>query len=116
MEVSWHKIKNKMQTIKIIDVRDSHLYDLKHIKGSMNIPYQFLIINPDDYLDTKETYYLVCDYGIKSKMVSDILNKNGYRTHNIVGGINAYKKKFDKIDLDWLIILDDTSIIVMNQD
>ena len=77
---------------KIIDIRANYLYNFKHIKDSVNIPWQLLLINPLEYLNKSDEYYLICEYGHQSKMVSDILNKNGFNTHSIIGGINKYNK------------------------
>lgn len=90
MEVTWNEINKKIPTLNIIDIRDSYLYKTKNIVGSKNIPYQYLLINPEDYLKKDKTYYIICEYGIKSGMVSNILNKNGYKTYNVSGGIKEY--------------------------
>jgi len=90
MEITWSDIKTRIPFLNIIDIRESYLYKTKHIIGSDNIPYQYLLINPSDYLEKDEVYYIVCEYGLKSGMVSNILNKNGYHTHSISGGIKEY--------------------------
>lgn len=95
MEITWNELKNKISLIKIIDIRENYLYNVLKIKNSQNIPYQFLIINPLDYLNKNDTYYLLCEYGHKSQMVSDILNKEGFNTYSIKGGIKEYKKMID---------------------
>lgn len=92
MEITWNELKMKMPNVNIIDIRENYLYNVLRIKNSRNIPYQFLIINPNDYLDKDEIYYILCESGHKSKMTSDILNKEGFHTYNIVGGINEYER------------------------
>lgn len=92
MDIRWDEIKGKIPYIKIIDIRENYLYSILRIKNSENIPYQFLVLNPNDYLDKDNVYYLLCEYGHKSKMVSEILNKQGFQTYNIVGGIKEYEK------------------------
>lgn len=91
MDVTWKELIGKILNINIIDIRENYLYNLVKIRNSKNIPYQFLIINPEDYLDKDKTYYILCEYGNKSKMISDILNKEGYHTYNIIGGIKEYE-------------------------
>lgn len=91
MEVTWKDILNKIMYINIIDIREKYLYNIKKIKNSINIPYQFLITNPNDYLIKEKEYYIICDYGNKSKLVSDLLNKEGFTTYNIIGGIKEYE-------------------------
>ena len=92
MDITWNEIKEKIPYIKIIDIRENYLYSILKIRNSENIPYQFLVLNPNDYLNKDSVYYLLCEYGHKSKMVSEILNKQGYQTYNIVGGIKEYEK------------------------
>ena len=90
MEVNWKSIQKRIPFLNIIDIREGYLYNIKHIVDSKNIPYQYLLINPSDYLNKNDEYYLICEYGLKSAMVSNILNKNGYKTHSISGGIKDY--------------------------
>ncbi|MBQ2639921.1 MAG: rhodanese-like domain-containing protein [Bacilli bacterium] len=81
-------LKNKNNNI--IDIRDKYKYSNGHISNSINIPSEYLITNHSEYLDKDETYYLYCDNGYKSKLVSDELNYLGYKTINIIGGYNYY--------------------------
>ena len=97
MEITWHELKKKLPNIKIIDIRENYLYSILRIKDSINIPYQFLILNPNDYLKKDIDYYLVCEHGHKSKLVSEILNKDGFITYSIIGGIKEYQKIEKKI-------------------
>lgn len=66
--------------IKIIDVQDRSMYNIHHLEGSINIPYDDLINNYRMYLDKNNTYYLYCKSGKLSKRASIILNYLGYNT------------------------------------
>lgn len=92
MDITWNEIKSNIPFINIIDIRENYLYNILKIKNSKNIPYQFLVLKPNDYLEKDKVYYLLCEHGHKSKMVSEILNKQGFQTYNIVGGIKEYEK------------------------
>lgn len=96
MEISWYEIKDNFSNIKIIDIRENYLFNLFRIKNSINIPYPFLITNPSEYLNKNDDYYLVCDFGHKSKMVSEILNKNGFKTNSLIGGLMEYENLLKK--------------------
>ena len=74
MEIKWCDIR-KYHPNNIIDLRDKYLFNKKHMAGTRNIYYAHLLINPEEYLNREEEYVLICEYGIKSKMVSNILNK-----------------------------------------
>lgn len=66
--------------MKIIDVQDRCIYNISHIQGSINIPFEDLINNHRSYLNKSETYYLYCKSGKLSKRASIILNYFGYHT------------------------------------
>ena len=68
----------------LIDIRDKEEYNKKHIKGSINIPYNELIFNHNKYLNKNNKYYLICSGGIKSKKATNILSVYGYDVTNII--------------------------------
>ncbi len=68
---------------QIIDVREKVEYNVKHIEGSINIPYNELIFNHNKYLDKNKRYFLICSGGIKSKRATNILTIYGYDVVNI---------------------------------
>ena len=45
----------------LIDIRDKYEYMLGHISQSINIPYNYLMMNPENYLEHDKIYYLYCD-------------------------------------------------------
>lgn len=83
-------LKKDLYNIYLIDIRDKFEYNISHIPGSINIPSNFLITNPNEYLDKNKEYYLYCSSGIKSKRISNELNYMGYNTINVLGGYNYY--------------------------
>lgn len=91
-EIDIESINNNFN---IIDIRDNYLYNLEHIPNAINIPMNFLITNPDNYINKEEVYYIYCSRGISSKKVCDYLTKLGYNVVNLSGGFERYKL-FDK--------------------
>lgn len=81
----------KKDHINIIDIRSKYIYDLNHIDKSLNIPYDYLVLNPSKYLNKNDTYYLYCQAGYTSKTISKKLNSLGYKTISVNGGYNSYK-------------------------
>ncbi len=69
--------------MKIIDVSDKYSYNVNHLNGSINIPYDDLINNYRKYLNKNETYYLYCKSGKLSKRAVMILSSLGYRVFNL---------------------------------
>lgn len=84
------KIINTYENKKIIDIRDKYEYILGHIPRSINIPYNYLLTIPQNYLNIYTTYYIYCDNGQKSRKLSPYLNSLGYRVIDLVGGYKEY--------------------------
>ena len=90
-EIRIENIINKLSEINIIDIRDGYLYNLGKIPNAKNIPMNFLLMNPENYLKYGDTYYIYCNYGHNSKKVCESLLNRGYNVINIIGGYNEYK-------------------------
>ncbi len=90
-EVNIDSIITNLDNLNIIDIRDEYLYNIGNIPNSKNIPMNFLIMNPENYLDKEKTYYLYCSYGISSRKTCLKLTSKGYNVINIKGGYNLYK-------------------------
>lgn len=81
---------NLNEKINIIDIRDKYKYNCGHIGNAVNIPANYLLINPENYLVKSKTYYIYCDSGSRSRVLCDELNYLGYNTINVSGGYNNY--------------------------
>ena len=89
--VRIESIIDKLDRLNIIDIRDGYLYNMGNIPNSKNIPMNFLTMNPSNYLNTNDVYYIYCNSGINSKKTCEILSSMGYNVVNIIGGYNEYK-------------------------
>ncbi len=78
----YNRIKNK-RGVKIIDIQDKYEYQIYHLPGSINIPYNELLNNYRTYLNKYDIYYVYCKSGKLSKRISTILSYLGYNI-NIV--------------------------------
>lgn len=85
------RLQSQNSRLMVIDIRDKYQFLLEHIPLAVNIPMNFLLIQPEQYLDKNNTYYLYCEYGSRSKRVCEELSKLGYKVINIDGGYQAYK-------------------------
>ena len=81
---------NNIKPENIIDIRNIEKYNDNHLPNAYNIPYNKLIINPENYLDKDKTYYIYCQRGSTSKRLCILLNKIGYNVINIIGGYEAW--------------------------
>lgn len=92
-DISVTDLKKMIPGIKIIDIRDNYQFNMGSIPTSINIPTNFLLTNPDIYLNKNSTYYLYCEHGTTSKNVCNNLRNKGYNVINISGGFNEFKLK-----------------------
>lgn len=90
MQIEYDDITDRT---KIIDIRNSIDYNNNHIKASINIPRLVLMSNPQDYMNKKDSYYLICDKGKVSLSCARILNALGYNCYSITNGIEGIKNK-----------------------
>lgn len=76
-----------MDDVLVLDVREQHEYDAKHIPGVTLIPVNTI---PDrlDEIPTDQTVIVTCRTGNRSGQVADYLRGSGYtRVHSMSGGI-----------------------------
>ena len=88
--IKGSNLRSFLGKVNIIDVRKNFLYNLGSIPGSRNIPMDFLINNPDKYLNKNEEYYIYCTQGMESIKVCDKLSKKGYKVVNVLGGYQDF--------------------------
>ena len=89
MQITLQKLMYKNNP-NIIDIRNENEFLMGTIPSSKNIPAIKLEISPEKYLNKNETYYIFCNNGKTSKVLTEKLNIQGYRTVNIIGGYFNY--------------------------
>lgn len=92
--ISMQDFLTEYQTgsLNIIDLRDESAFQDFHLVGAQSLP-STEIPNALDELDRNVTYYLVCDEGRQSDVISMFLNKLGYHTVRVIGGMQAYNEQ-----------------------
>ena len=68
----------------LIDVSDPLTYQEKMIPGSINIPYQQLLLHYKELLDKNKKYYIICTKGIHSRKAVSILEFYGYDVTQVI--------------------------------
>lgn len=81
----------------LIDIRTKKEYNEFSLSNSTNIPRINLLSEPEKYLCKNKTYNLICERGTISASCSRILNALGYNCKSVDGGLEAYKKRNDKL-------------------
>ena len=84
------ELKGMIGRVNIIDIRNSYLYNFGNIPSSINIPSNYLMMDPDRYLKKNEKYYIYCTQGMTSAKVCNDLSNMGYNVVNILGGYHDY--------------------------
>lgn len=62
----------------LIDVSDEITYKENKVSGSINIPYEKLLLHYKEMLNKNSKYYIMCTKGIHSRKVVSILEFYGY--------------------------------------
>ncbi len=62
----------------LIDVSDEITYKKNPYPGSINIPYEKLLLNYKELLNKNKKYYIMCLKGVHSRKVVSILEFYGY--------------------------------------
>lgn len=78
----------ELENINIIDIRDIDEFNIKHISNSINIPSFKLYQTYTLLLNKYETYYIICEKGIRSKQMVKFLKRKKYNVVYIKNGIS----------------------------
>ena len=89
--ISTDELEKRLKSnIQLIDVRTPSEFRRGHIKEAQNVPLsqigQFVPAK-------KETIYVICHSGVRSKMAAKKLKKKGYDVVNVRGGMSAWTGK-----------------------
>lgn len=85
------------RSVLIVDLRPAEDYNRAHIRGAINVPNGMFLSELKGY---RGTVVLYCERGALSMAVARDLEKQGYRTKTVVGGIRAYRGKYLEIGSD----------------
>ena len=89
--ISTSELKAKLrEPIQLLDVRTPTEFRRGHIKNAKNVP----LTEIRSYTPaTKETLYVICQSGVRSKIAAKKLKKKGYNVINVRGGMRAWTGK-----------------------
>ena len=82
---NWNKLIRPNDTVV-------HLGDFGKIEYLKFLNFKrlvFVLGNYENILDKNKNYLLICEYGIQSKIIMNMLNKLGYRTFSLKGGFRG---------------------------
>ena len=80
--------------IQLLDVREDWEYELAHVEGSQHIPLGRLpqTINQ---LNPCHDVIVICHHGIRSAQACYLLERKGFHTINLIGGIDRWAREID---------------------
>ena len=89
--ISTSELEAKLrEPIQLLDVRTPTEFHRGHIKNAKNVPLTKIgAYTPE----TKETLYIICHSGVRSKLAAKKLKKKGYDVINVRGGMSAWTGK-----------------------
>jgi thiamine biosynthesis protein ThiI len=73
----------------IIDLRGAGQFEKDGLTGSKNIPFQEAWAEYPHW-NKDEKYFLVCEVGSQSTILSEYMKKDGYEVEHLAGGIKTY--------------------------
>nr|CAA6830338.1 MAG: Rhodanese-related sulfurtransferase [uncultured Thiotrichaceae bacterium] len=81
-------------SLQLVDVREPWEYDIVHIEGSLLTPLSQLQ-QAIETLDTTIPVAVICHHGIRSAHACYFLEKAGFDTINVSGGIDLWARTLD---------------------
>jgi rhodanese-related sulfurtransferase len=87
-------LANTPRSLAILDVREPWEYAIAHIDGSILIPLGRLMQAMDE-LDASQEWLVVCHHGIRSAQACYFLERSGFKTINLTGGIERWARDVD---------------------
>lgn len=92
-ELAGH-LEKPRQSLRILDVRESWEYDIARFEDSILIPLGRLLQEMDT-LDKSQEWLVVCHHGIRSAHACYFLERSGFQTINLTGGIDRWAREID---------------------
>jgi rhodanese-related sulfurtransferase len=78
----------------LLDVREPWEYEKAHIAGAQLVPMREVPARLAE-IDRAREVVAICHHGGRSAQVAVFLEKNGYKIHNLVGGVDAWSRTVD---------------------
>lgn len=88
--INVNDIDNLLGKINLIDIREGYEVEFGSLKESKNIPMGELLESPEEYLNSDDEYYIMCQSGMRSSRAVSILRDLGYKVINVGGGMGSY--------------------------
>jgi rhodanese-related sulfurtransferase len=89
--VDVNDLKDILEKINLIDIREPYEYRSGHLPNAKNIPMDEVLEGADAHLDKSKEYHIVCQSGARSSRTCGILKSKGFNVINVSGGTGRYR-------------------------
>ena len=87
-------LDNPSVQLQLLDVREPWEYDICHLAGSLHIP-MGQIPSRLHQIDRNLPTIVICHHGVRSAQTGIYLERQGFQTINLHGGIDAWAREVD---------------------
>ena len=96
----WRELRDAdLSQVSLIDVRTPDEFQLRAIKGAVNIPLDELRRHLDE-IPRDKPVWVYCGVGLRGYLASNILKDNGFgEVRNLIGGIKTYTAAVAPVEL-----------------
>lgn len=84
-------VAERLDDVRIVDVREPSEWDAGRIEGSVLIPLNDLMAGRGEGLESDRPVVLVCRSGSRSEVAALLLRARGFEAHNLKGGLEAWQ-------------------------
>ncbi len=88
------QLQSPVPCLQLLDVREEWEYELVHLQGSFNIPLGRLS-QAINQLNPSHEVVVICHHGIRSAHACYVLERKGFQTVNLIGGIDRWAREID---------------------
>jgi glyoxylase-like metal-dependent hydrolase (beta-lactamase superfamily II)/rhodanese-related sulfurtransferase len=89
-----NSLTSKDAQVKFLDVRSVLEFSQAHIKDSINLPIDMLLMKVNELSQVKQAYIVLCRTGNRSPMAADMLMQSGIHAVRVMdGGLTRWQKE-----------------------
>ena len=94
-EIDVHELYKKLnEDLTIIDIREAHELRSGAVPGVVNIPMMTFALNHEDYVDKSKDIYIICEHGVRSVALIDVMQSLYDNLINVTGGTEYYARYY----------------------
>ena len=94
-EIDVHELYKKLnEDLTIIDIREAHELRSGAVPGVVNIPMMTFALNHEDYVDKNKDIYIICEHGVRSVALIDVMESLYDNLINVTGGTEYYARYY----------------------